>query len=107
LSGIFVYRSAPPYSATTFEQLDSDPFADRPEPRNSRRGDSFSTVDVRATKTFKVGGRVQAAIFWEVYNLFNSDNFSGYVEDLGSPLFGLPTTAGEKRRQQGGIRIEF
>jgi hypothetical protein len=30
LSGIFVYRSAPPFSATTVEQLDDDPFPDRP-----------------------------------------------------------------------------
>jgi hypothetical protein len=71
LTGIFVYRSAPPYSATTAVQLDADPFLDRPEPRNSRRGDGFSTLDVRATKTFKLGSRVRAAVFWEVYNLFN------------------------------------
>ena len=107
LSGIFAYRSAPPYSATTFQQLDSDPFLDRPEPRNSRRADSFKTVDIRATKTVKLGGRARAAVFWEVYNLFNADNFTSYVENLDSPLFGLPTTAFEKRRQQGGIRIDF
>ena len=107
MSGIFAYRSAPPHSVTTFAQLDTDPFADRPEPRNSRRGDGFTTLDVRAAKTLKLGSRVTAALFWEVFNLLNADNFTGYVESLESPLFGLPTSASEKRRQQGGIRIDF
>jgi hypothetical protein len=106
ISGLLVYRSAPPYSATTTQQLDDDPFLDRPEPRNSRRGDSFSTVDVRLTKTFKLG-RFRPALFWEVYNLFNIDNFAGYVENLGSEQFGRPTSAFEMRRQQGGIRVDF
>ena len=107
LSGIWVYRSAPPYSVTTRLQLDGDPFADRPEPKGSRRGDSFSSVDLRATKGFKLGGRVRLALFWEVYNLFNTDNFLGYVGRRESPLFGQPTAAYEKRRQQGGVRIDF
>ena len=107
LSGIWAYRSAPPFSVTTREQLDDDPFADRPEPKGSRRGDSFSSVDLRATKGFKVGGRVRLAVFWEMYNLFNTDNFFGYVGQRESPLFGLPTAAYEKRRQQGGVRIDF
>jgi outer membrane receptor protein involved in Fe transport len=107
LAEIFVYRSGPPWSVTTRDQLDSDPFADRPEPRNSRRGDSFSTFDLRATKGIRLRGRVRAAIFWEVYNLFNTDNFYSYTGRLGSPLFGKPSAAYEKRRQQGGIRIDF
>lgn len=107
LSGIWVYRSAPPFSVTTRVQLDDDPFADRPEPKGSRRGDGFSSVDIRATKGFKLGDRVRLAVFWEVYNLFNSDNFSGYVGRRESPLFGQPTAAYEKRRQQGGVRIDF
>jgi len=107
LSGVFVYRSAPPWSVTTRQQLDGDPFPDRPEPRNSRRGDVFSTVDARLSKGFRLGDRIQATLYWEVYNLLNTDNFSGYIGLLQSPLFGLPTTAAEKRRQQAGLRIEF
>ncbi len=50
---------------------------------------------------------MRAAIFWEAYNLFNTDNFFSYAGRIGSPLFGEPTAAYEKRRQQGGIRIDF
>jgi len=107
LAGIWVYRSAPPYSATTTLQLDDDPFADRPEPRNQRRGDSFSSVDIRASKGIRLGSRVTATLFWEVYNLFNTDNFTGYIQNVRSSLFGRPTAAFEKRRQQGGFRIDF
>lgn len=107
LSGIWAYRSGPAYSMTTRLQLDDDPFADRPEPKGSRRGDDFSSVDLRATKTFKIGGRARLAVFWEMYNLFNTDNFFAYVGRRESPLFGQPTAAYEKRRQQGGVRIDF
>ena len=107
LAGIWVYRSAPPYSATTTLQLDDDPFTDRPEPRNQRRGDSFSSVDIRASKGIKLGNKVKATLFWEVYNLFNTDNFFGYIGNVRSSLFGRPTAAFEKRRQQGGFRIDF
>jgi hypothetical protein len=107
LSGVFVYRSAPPWSVTTRQQLDGDPFPDRPEPRNARRGDSFCTLDLRFAKGFRVGDRVRATLYWEVYNALNTDNFSAYVGLLESPLFGRPTAAGEKRRQQGGFRIDF
>jgi outer membrane receptor protein involved in Fe transport len=109
LAGIWVYRSAPPFSATTTLQLDSDPFRDRPEPRNQRRADSFSSVDIRASKGIKIGDRVKATLFWEVYNLLNTDNFVGtsYQQNIRSPIFGKPTAAYEKRRQQGGFRIDF
>lgn len=107
LSGAFIYRSAPPWSVTTRQQLDGDPFPDRPEPRNSRRGDAFSTLDIRVAKGFRIGDRIGATAYWEIYNLLNSDNFSGYVGVLESPLFGLPTGAAEKRRQQAGFRIDF
>src|SRR5262249_27637388 len=107
LAGIWVYRSAPPYSATTRLQLDSDPFTDRPEPRNQRRQDSFSSVDIRASKGIRLGNKLKATLFWEVYNLFNTDNFTSYAGNLQSPLFGKPTPACEKPRQQGGFRIDF
>ena len=107
LAGIWTYRSALPYSLTTRDQLDDDPFADRPEPRNSRRGDSFNTVDLRLMKTFRIGPKVRVSGFWELFNAFNTNNFTAYQGNLQSSLFGLPADALEKRRQQLGFRLDF
>jgi hypothetical protein len=107
LAGIWTFRSAAPFSVSTRDQLDSDPFADRPEPRNSRRGDSFNTVDIRLTKTFRIGPKVRVSGFWELFNTFNTNNFTAFQGSLQSSIFGLPADAFEKRRQQLGFRFEF
>src|SRR5205823_1803899 len=106
LAGIAVYRSAAPYSVSTRFQLDADPFRDRPEPRNSRRGDSESTVDLRLSKIVRIG-TLRITGFWEMFNAFNSDNFVSYQGSLQSSSFGQPLAALDKRRQQLGFRIDF
>ena len=58
LAGITTYRSAVPYSVSTSFQLDADPFTDRPEPRNSRRGATEKSTDLRVSKIFRLRGRV-------------------------------------------------
>lgn len=107
VGAVWTYRSAPPYSVTTALQLDDDPFTDRPERRNSRRGDNFNSLDLRLSKVFRAGDRVRLTTFWEMYNALDTDNFTGYVGSLESSLFGMPTAAFEKRRQQLGVRVEF
>ena len=107
LAGIASYRSALPYSVSTSFQLDPDPFSDRPEARNSRRGDKESTVDVRVSKIFRFGGRYTATAFWEMFNVFNVDNWLRYQGSLQSSTFGLPLTEAPKRRQQVGFRFDF
>src|SRR6185503_14961228 len=87
LSGIAIYRSAAPFSVTTRFQLDSDPFRDRPEPRNSRRGDSERTIDLRVSKMVRTGA-VRVTGFWEMFNALNTDNFINYTGSLQSPSFG-------------------
>lgn len=106
-AGIWSYRSALPYNVTTAFQLDSDPFSDRPEPRNSRRGDSEKNLDLRLSKVFKVGGRTRAWLYWEMYNALNTDNYLGYQGSLQSPIFSRATTELPKRRQQLGFRVDF
>jgi outer membrane receptor protein involved in Fe transport len=106
VAGIAVYRSAAPYSVSTRFQLDADPFRDRPEPRNSRRGDSESTVDVRISKVVRIGA-LRITGFWEMFNTLNTDNFVNYAGSLQSSGFGQPLAALDKRRQQFGFRIDF
>ena len=107
LAGITTYRSALPYSVSTSVQLDADPFADRPEPRNSRRGGTEKSTDLRVSKIIRLGGRASATAFWEMFNVFNVDNWLRYQGSLQSAQFGLPLTEGPKRRQQLGFRFDF
>lgn len=102
VSGLVRYQSALPYSVSSSAIV----FA-RPEPRNSRRADSESVVDFRVGKNIKLGGRRSAAIFWEMFNLFNSTNFIQYQGSLQSTSFGLPQGTGPRRRQQLGFRFDF
>ncbi len=106
LSGIAIYRSAAPFSVTTRFQLDSDPFRDRPEPRNSRRGDDERTVDVRLSKIVGIGA-FRVTGFWEMFNALNTDNFVNYAGSLQSSSFAQPLAALDKRRQQFGFRVDF
>jgi len=107
LAGITTYRSALPFSVSTSVQLDVDPFSDRPEPRNSRRGSTEKSTDLRVSKIFRLPGKVSATAFWEMFNVFNVDNWLRYQGSLQSAQFGLPLTEGPKRRQQLGFRFDF
>jgi hypothetical protein len=106
-SGIITLRSALPWSVTTSQQLDSDVFPDRPEPRNSRRGDGFFSLDMRLARVFPFRARWAATAFVEIYNVTNATNYVGYIGSIGAAQFGQPTAALEKRRVQLGLRVDF
>ena len=104
-SRITTYRSAVPYSVSTSVQLDSirSPTGRRATaPR--RNGKS---TDLRVSKIIRLPGHVTATAFWEMFNVFNVDNWLRYQGSLQSAQFGLPLTEGPKRRQQLGFRIDF
>lgn len=72
-------------------------------PANARFNDSFSSVDVRLSKTFTFGDRFRLEPIVEVFNVFNTTNilgvsntnYSGFGNVLGTANFGQPiTTAG-------------
>ena len=92
---------------TTSFQLDADPFSDRPEPRNSRRGGVEKDTDLRISKIIRLGGKRMGTVFWEMFNVFNVDNWLRYQGSLQSAQFGQPLTEGPKRQQQLGLRFDF
>lgn len=102
VSGLWRYYSPLPYSVSSRFVV----FA-RPEPRNSRRGDNEYNMDLRVGKTFRLNGRVAAGLFWEMFNVFNTDNFQAFQGSLESSAFGTPSRALPKRRQQFGFRVDF
>ena len=106
-SGIFAYRSGMPYSVSTSVQLDKDPFTDRPEPRNSRRGEALTNLDLRVSKLFATPKNTRVTVFWELFNVFNTTNFTTYQGSLQASNFGLPIEASASRRQQIGVRFDF
>jgi outer membrane receptor protein involved in Fe transport len=107
LAGIYTYRSALPYSVSTSAQLDTDPFTDRPEPRNSRRGTPIKNLDLRVSKIVTLPKTMRVAVFWELFNAFNTTNFTTYQGSLQAANFGLPIAALPARRQQVGVRFDF
>jgi hypothetical protein len=82
-------------------------------PTNFTFGDDFQSEDIRITKTFKFRERFQLQGFFEVFNVFNISNLTGYGQTLGSG-FGVPTgragqnfgTGGPRALQFGG-RFQF
>ncbi len=107
LAAIAVYRSARPWNAYTTLNPTGAYYPPRIEPKNSRRGASLSTVDLRLGKMFRLRHRVRINVFWEVFNALNTLNYTAYDALRESRTFGLPVAAADMRRQQLGLRIDF
>ena len=56
---------------------------------NSDRQPGRNTFDVRASKNFSVGGTGNIQVLWEVFNLFNTENYSQF-NDAAYTFFGTP-----------------
>jgi hypothetical protein len=54
--------------------------------RGELRGPTFKQVDFLATKRFEIAGSSNVEVRWEVFNLFNTDNFANPVATLPSAL---------------------
>jgi hypothetical protein len=126
IAGTFRANSARPFNGFVTTDPNHDGFAYDivNSTFNAFRGDSFSQLDLRVSKKFRIKDTVDIEGIFEVYNLFNSENPGGakagfndrgHVEDINSPAFGTPTVfagdtgagQGEQRVAQIGFRIEF
>ncbi len=80
-------------------------------PRNALRGLPLHKVDLRVTKELRVGTTTRAAVYVEVFNLFNHKNYGSYVGQVNSASFGQPrATLGNAyvpRSGQVGFRVSF
>jgi outer membrane receptor protein involved in Fe transport len=74
------FNSGLPFTRTTLFAASSVEL-----PNSSRRGSEFRS-DVRATKYFELGGKVELGAIFEVLNLFNSENNDGVHGFTGSRL---------------------
>jgi hypothetical protein len=68
---------------------DQFPFSDRVGNigRNTYRGDSSYTTDIRVQRVFNVSERLKAEASAEVFNLFNRQNVNGIDTVYGAPAF--------------------
>jgi Carboxypeptidase regulatory-like domain len=74
-------------------------------PADYQLGDSFSSQDVRVTKTFNLQGANKLAVFMEVFNIFNVANLGGYSYNLSNTAtFGQPTNRASQVFGSGGPR---
>ena len=135
LAGVLRYRSGLPYTEFTGVDLNGDSFAmDLPDgvtSVNSRRGDSFTQLDLRLSRMFDFRGGFGIEVLAEVFNLLNDENAARYRgarfiidptkpatlpirERLApNPVFGTPSAwagdplQGEQRLIQLGVRVKY
>lgn len=120
VGAIVTANSAPPYNIVlgTDTNRDGDN-NDRPTgvDYNSARGDSFFQTDMRISKKFTFRDRVTGEILWEMFNLFNTVNFTNFQGNQsaapGQTSNGIPTGFGRPRQAfdpfqaQLGLKLIF
>ncbi len=77
------------------------------EPRNAVRGPGFSRVDLSLFKNFDIMRNQQIQLRVEAFNAFNQVRFGQPGGTIGSPIFGVITSADDGRIVQLGIKYSF
>lgn len=115
-SSIFRVQSGFPYSRETVEPIDVDGNSafnslDHGFQRNAFTAPTFTNLDLRVTKQFKVSERVRLHAYFEMFNLFNAANPAAVQPLLDQPApqpaFGAVTQVLPGREGQVGLRIDF
>jgi hypothetical protein len=80
--------------------------------RNTLQGSGISQVDVRFSKDITVSAPKAkdaraVTLGVDVFNVLNHTNFSGYVGNIRSPLYGSATAAAPGRRLQLSAEVKF
>jgi len=105
--------SSPPFNIITGNDDNGDTYiSDRPagEERNSGRGATLWTVNLRLAKAIAIGP-TNLNLIVEAFNVFNHVNPTNYIGNMQSSLFGRPTAAATgqfgPRQIQFGIRWDL
>lgn len=120
LSGVLQYSSALPFNITTgtntIQGTAARPLVDGAFiARNAGEGCDFSTVSLRLSRTFAVGGRARLEALVEAFNLLDHRNDVARVTVFGTGSyptqpaanFGQVTVGGEPRALQLGLRFRY
>lgn len=79
-------------------------------PRNNFVGEPIHRIDIRLQQKISLGRLAFDGIF-EVFNLFNRENYGSYTTDEASPQYGTPTNNNSlsytPRAAQLGFRVTF
>ena len=80
-------------------------------PRNGIAGSAIHRVDMRAQKRLPIAGRVTVDGIFEVFNVFNHENYGTYVVNESCAEYGKPSFNGnvayQPRMLQLGFRLSF
>jgi hypothetical protein len=105
--------SSPPFNIITGTDDNFDTYVtDRPpgEKRNSGRGATLWTVNVRLAKAIALGP-TNLQLIMEAFNVFNHTNPTGYIGNMQSMFFRQPTASATgafgPRQIQFGIRLDL
>ena len=78
------------------------------EPRGSRRLSAQSVLDVRVSRTIRLGGAGSIDLLLDVLNALNDTAEEGLAsENLFSKNFGQPTSFMDPRRAMVGVRLNL
>jgi len=109
LSTVVMARGALPYNITTGSDDNGDlAVTDRPigVSRNAARGGAAWQIDVRLSKAIVVGHR-RVELLADVFNATNQRNWTAFDGVVSNATFGRPTSSGDARQVQVGIRVDF
>ncbi|HEX7419649.1 MAG TPA: carboxypeptidase regulatory-like domain-containing protein [Thermoanaerobaculia bacterium] len=104
------YATALPYSLTAGEDVFHTGLSNaRPAGvgRNTLRASDSRSVDLRWSHETPVSKGKTLTTSVDAFNIFNHPNFTNYVGNIRSPLFGSPTTVSAARRIQLSAEVNF
>ena len=76
------------------------------EPLNSRRHDNITVVDVRAERSFSLGGTVRLRALFDLFNITNTNAVETRTIATGT-AFLRPTAVLAPRTARVGVRLQF